>query len=133
MNDLQELKKRKRKLEKELNKLTIKYNDNSRDYSNLTRASQIIQEIEELNNEINIYYNKIKQRNDEYKHLNESPAIAARYEAQERLLHLSKEERQLAALNGEKERFHHLWLKANTVNEQTQQEVAEELNRMFRK
>ncbi len=61
-----------------------------------------------------------------------NPAIAARYNAQQRLCGLNKVQQAIMAISGQKKKFKKLWLKAVTTNEKTQQQVADELNKMFR-
>ena len=61
-----------------------------------------------------------------------NPAIAARYNAQQRLFGMNKLKRTIMILSGQKRKFKKLWVKANTTNEKTQEQVAFELNKIFR-
>ena len=61
-----------------------------------------------------------------------NPAIAARYDAQQRLFGMTKVKQALATLSGQKRKFKKLWIKAATTNEKSQEEIAYELNKIFR-
>ena len=61
-------------------------------------------------------------------------AIAARYDAQHRFHGMSKLQQTIAKLNGQYKKFQILWNKANiSTSRQEQEEVANELDRMFRR
>ena len=61
-----------------------------------------------------------------------NPAIAARYDAQHRLHGMSKLKQTIAKVTGQQRKFKKLWLQAATDNKKTQEEVAMEINKMFR-
>lgn len=61
-----------------------------------------------------------------------NPAIAARYNAQHRLFGMNKLKQSIMTLSGQKRKFKKLWIKANATNKKTQEQVAFELNKMFR-
>lgn len=61
-----------------------------------------------------------------------NPAIAARYNAQQRLFGMNKLKQTIMTLSGQKRKLQKLWIKANTTNKKTQEQVALELNKMFR-
>ena len=61
-----------------------------------------------------------------------NPAIAAAYDAQHRLFGMSKVKRAFATISGQKRKFNKLWNAAGSTNIVKQQEVADQLNKMFR-
>lgn len=65
-------------------------------------------------------------------HFTHNKAIAARYDAQHRFFGMNKLQKSLATITGQKRKFKKLWYKAMSENKTTQEEVSEELNRMFR-
>lgn len=61
-----------------------------------------------------------------------NPAIAARYDAQHRLHGMSKLKQTIAKITGQQRKFKKLWLQASTDSKKTQEQVAIEINKMFR-
>lgn len=61
-----------------------------------------------------------------------SPAIAARYDAQLRYFGMSKFRRVVARVTGQKRKFDKLWLQAGNKSIEKDQQVADELSKMFR-
>lgn len=61
-----------------------------------------------------------------------NPAIAARSEAQKRFYGMNKLQQTMLTITGQKKKFKQLWMKAVTPNKDTQEQVADELNKMFR-
>lgn len=63
-----------------------------------------------------------------------NPALAARYDAQHRFFEMSKTKQTMAKMNGQWKKFDKLWNKSSDfLSPEEQEEVAEELNSMFRK
>lgn len=63
----------------------------------------------------------------------ENKALAARYDAQHRFHGMSKVKQTVAKMNGQYKKFQQLWNKAaNQLNEQQQEQVSKELNKLFR-
>lgn len=56
----------------------------------------------------------------------------ARYDAQHRFFGVSKLNQTILTLSGQKRKFKRLWIKASNNNEKTQEQVAYELNKIFR-
>jgi hypothetical protein len=62
-----------------------------------------------------------------------NPAIQARYDAQQRLFGMSKFKQTIAKVTGQQRKFKKLWNRASDyLNDNQKQEVASELNKMFR-
>ena len=61
-----------------------------------------------------------------------NPAIAARYDAQHRFFGMNKLQKTLAILTGQKRKFKKLWNDSNTTNKKTQEQVVNELRKLFR-
>lgn len=167
MESLESLKSRKRDLEAELSKITIKkrgstpwgpgvqdqYKSDSfgyEEYTDTSKAYRLKDEIKELNHQIETYAlrarrareaqeeleesrrNKYSYTSDSKEQKTDNPAIAARYNAQQRFFAMSKLKQTMLIVTGQKKKFEKLWLKAVTTNKKTQEKVASELNGMFR-
>lgn len=129
------------------------YNSNSysyNQYTDVSKAYKLIDEIKEIDRQIKNYGQRVKEQQEreetlkeasiqkyEYeiageKKTTENPALAARYNAQHRLFGMNKLQKTLASLSGQRKKFRKLWYKADTMNEKSQEEIANELNKMFR-
>lgn len=120
------------------------------EYTDVSKAYRLKDEINHLNNLIETYAQRAKAERDREEFLIESqipkyeynaggkkmetenPAIAARYDAQHRFFGKNKLQQTMLRITGQKKKFENLWAKANTTNVNTQEKVADELNRMFR-
>lgn len=120
------------------------------EYTDVSKAYRLKDRIAYLENQIKTYAERATVEREREQTLRESnttkfeyisagkeqttknPAIAARYDAQQRLFGMNKLQRSMATLSGQKRKFKKLWVKANTTNEKTQEQVAFELNKMFR-
>ena len=107
-------------------------------YTNPAKARYLKKKIADLENQIKTYSERESQ-NAKYGYTSageelstENPAIAARYNAQHRLFGMGKLRRTLVKATGQERKFKKLWRKASTSDEVEQQQVADELNRMFR-
>ncbi len=119
-------------------------------YTDPNKAYRLKDRIADLENKIKTYAQRAQAEREREQAIKESqipkynytsagkeqtsknPAIAARYNAQQRLYGMSKLKQTIMTLSGQKRKFKKLWLKANTLNEKNQEQVANELNRMFR-
>ena len=129
------------------------YNSNSftyEEYTDVCKAYKLKAEIFKLEDQIATYSQRVQQEREMEKNIKESqikkyeysslgktqtttnPAIAARYDAQHRFFGMSKLNQTILTLSGQKRKFKRLWIKASTTNEKTQEQVAFELNKMFR-
>ena len=61
-----------------------------------------------------------------------NPAIAARYEARDRLFKRDEKEKELLMDSKEYERYSELWSEASRDDKNEQKRIADELNKMFR-
>lgn len=59
-------------------------------------------------------------------------ALAARYNAQHRFFGMSKFKRTMSKLNGQHKKFNKLWTDAITVENDKKEEVAQQLDKLFR-
>ena len=119
-------------------------------YTDVPKANRLKYQIAELEDKINTYAQRAQREREsleviresqipEYQytsdgktHTTTNPAIAARYNAQQRLFGMSKLQRTVASISGQKRKFESLWSKAASQNVEIQEQVAEELNKMFR-
>ena len=119
-------------------------------YTNPVKARYLKNKIADLENQIKTYTESERRERQreasfresqkaKYEHTaageglsTENPAIAARYNAQQRLFGMGKLRRTLVKAMGQEKKFKKLWKKAVTPNAEEQQQVADELNRMFR-
>lgn len=119
-------------------------------YTDVKKAMQLKEKIMYLEHQINTYAQRAQAEKARKEALldSQSPkhtyvaggetkttrnqAIAAAYDAQQRLFGMSKVKRAVATITGQKRKFNKLWHKANSVNKDTQEQVASELNKMFR-
>lgn len=126
------------------------YSYTHNEYTDVSRAYTLIDEIKDLDRQIKTYAQRVQaeefrketyleSQTPKYEYTrkgevfsSENPAIAARYNAQNRLFGMNKLEQTIAKVTGQKRKFKKLWIKAATDNEKTREEVALELNRMFR-
>lgn len=120
------------------------------EYTDVSKAYRLKDRIVDLENQIKTYAQRAQVEREKEQAIRESnipkydytsagktqtsanPAIAARYNAQHRLFGMNKLKQTLMTLSGQKRKFKKLWIKANTTNEKTQEQVAFELNKMFR-
>lgn len=116
------------------------------EYLDPKRAYELKQSIAYLDNQIRTYaerYQEEQRRKEasipKYNYTvsgkqeaTKNPAIAARYDAQNRLFGKSKLEQALLTLTGQKRKFKKLWIKAVSSDTRTQEQVAFEINKMFR-
>ena len=143
MESLNYLKRELVDAQKELKKITVKkytsaawapgiqdqYKSESYEvYTNPAKARYLKNKIADLENKIAKY--DYTSAGEELS--TENPAIAARYNAQQRLFGMGKLRRTLVKAMGQEKKFKKLWKKASTPNAEEQQQVADELNRMFR-
>lgn len=61
-----------------------------------------------------------------------NPTVGAEYNSQHRFFGISKLKRTIMVTSSQKRKFKILWIKANTTNKKTQEQVAFELNKVFR-
>ncbi len=120
------------------------------EYTDDKKASWLKREIKELREQIDTYAQRVAAEREREEIIKEgripkykysvagkveetkNPAIAARYDAQQRFFGMSKLRRAVSILNGQKKKFYKLWDKAQTANKEEQVKVATELNDMFR-
>ncbi len=121
-----------------------------KEYTDSSKAYKLKDEIEYIDNQIRTYAERARQERERAEFIKDSqttkyeytqagetktttnPAIAARYNAQARLFGMSKVKQTMMTITGQKKKFKKLWLKGASQNAQTQEQVAEELNKMFR-
>ena len=117
------------------------------EYINPSRASFLKSEIERIKGQIaNIgpneraqahaietARNKYEYEEDGKKYKTSNPALAAAYNAQKRLYGMGKIKRTIAKVTGKERKFKNLWNKTLSTDKAVQNEVAAELNGMFRK
>ena len=70
---------------------------------------------------------------DRKKEVTSNPALAARYNAQNRLFGMGKLRKALVSMTGQKRKFKELWDSSKTNDRDNQEKIAEELNKMFRR
>lgn len=120
------------------------------EYTDVSKAYKLKDKIADLEHRINTYAQRASSERQKEQALRESkipkydyvsagktettknPAIAARYNAQQRLFGMNKLKQTVMSISGQKRKFQKLWIKANTTDKKTQEEVAYELNKMFR-
>lgn len=121
------------------------------EYTDVSKAYRLIDEIKYLDNQIATYGKRAQAERDREEFIRESQipkygytaggqtmetkskALAARYDAQHRFFAMSKLKQTMAKMNGQYKKFQQLWNKAaNQLNEQQQEQVSEELNKLFR-
>ena len=118
------------------------------EYTDVSKAYGLKNRIADLENQIKTYVQRAQAEREQairdsqipkYDYISAgkvqtstNPAIAARYNAQQRLFGMNKLKRTIMILSGQKRKFKKLWVKANTTNEKTQEQVAFELNKIFR-
>lgn len=120
------------------------------EYTDVSKAYRLKDRIADLENKIKTYAQRAQAEREREQAIRDSqipkydytsagktqtstnPAIAARYNAQQRLFGMNKLKQTMMTLSGQKRKFKKLWVKANTTNEKTQEQVAFELNKMFR-
>ena len=122
---------------------TYSYNE----YSNEDEARKLRMQIRELNNQIEHYAERAREEREaiiesqtpKYNYtaagkedVTKNPAIAARYNAQQRLYGMSKVKQTLMKITGQKRKFEKLWSKAGTMDKKQQERIANDLNNMFR-
>lgn len=119
-------------------------------YTDIDKARRLKNEIANLENQIRTYASRAQTERERQEALidmqrpryeytaagvtetTRNPALAARYEAQQRLYGMNKLQQTLMAITGQKRKFKKLWLKSASASTKTQEEVAEELNKLFR-
>ena len=119
-------------------------------YTDVSKAYKLKDRITYLENQIKTYAQRAQAEREREKAIRDSqipkyeytsagktetttnPAIAARYNAQQRLFGMNKIKQALMTLNGQKRKYLKLWGEANTPNKEIQAQVADELNKMFR-
>ncbi len=116
-------------------------------YTNEDEARKLRLQIRELTNQIENYAERAREEREaiiesqtpKYKFtaagkedVTKNPAIAARYNAQQRLFGMSKVKQTLMRISGQKRKFERLWTKAGTIDKEQQEKIANELNKMFR-
>ncbi len=117
------------------------------EYSNSDEAKDLKRQIDALKTQIETYAERaraereaiIESQTPKYTYssagkeeVTKNPAMAARYNARERLYGMSKLRRTLMKVSGQKRKFEKLWLKAVTANKKEQEKVATDLDKMFR-
>ncbi len=120
------------------------------EYTDVSKAYRLKEQITYLENQIRTYPQRARAEREREEAIRESqipkydyisagkvqtttnPAIAARYNAQKRFFGMNKLKQTMMTLSGQKRKFKKLWVKANTMNKKTQEQVAFELNKMFR-
>lgn len=121
------------------------------EYTDVSKAYRLIDEIKNLENQISTYGQRAQAEREREKFIRESQipkygytaggqsmetqskALAARYDAQHRFFAMSKLKQTIVKMNGQYKKFQQLWNKAsNQLNEQQQEKVSEELNKLFR-
>ncbi len=120
------------------------------EYTDVSKAYRLKNRIVDLENQIKTYAQRAQTEREKEKAIRDSqlpkyeytsagknqtstnPAIAARYNAQQRFYGMNKLKQTIMTLSGQKRKFKKLWIKANTTNEKTQEQVAFKLNKMFR-
>ncbi len=119
-------------------------------YTDVSKAYKLKDRITYLENQIKTYAQRAQAEREREKAIRDrqitkyeytsagktetttNPAIAARYNAQQRLFGMNKIKQTIMKLSGQKRKFEKLWYRAVTTNEKTQEQVANELNKMFR-
>lgn len=156
MESLESLEKRLKQTEKNLERITknpnsnIPYTDDGYaddKYIDRFLAASLISTIESLKEQIDTYPNREeierKQRESknptyEYtaggeKETTNNPAMSARYDAQHRFFEMGKMRKAFTKINGQYKKFGKLWDQAlESDNEKEQQEIAQQLNKLFR-
>ena len=120
------------------------------EYIDINKAYKLKDRIADLENRIKTYAQRAQAEREREQTIRDSqipkydyisagktqistnPAIAARYNAQHRFFGMNKLKQTIMTLSGQKRKFKKLWIKANTTNKKTQEQVAFELNKMFR-
>lgn len=120
------------------------------EYTDVNRANRLINQIKYLKEQIDTYaqrartariaeeeekereFKKYKYEVAGKKEKTGNPALAARYDAQKRFFGMSKLEQTWMKINGQNKKFKKLWDKALSVNPNVQEQVAEDLGKMFR-
>ena len=148
MESLESLKNQKRNLENELASITLKKSAstpwnigvqdqyksesyNFEEYTDYKKAYELKDKIANLDYQINTYEREVQERlNDAQKSRynyesiegenNNNPAIAARYNAQNRLFGITKLQQTIAKVSGQKRKFDKLWYKAISLNKKEQ-------------
>ena len=120
------------------------------EYTDVSKAYRLKARITDLENQIKTYAQRAQAEREREKAIRDSqipkydyisagktqttrnPAIAARYNAQHRLFGMNKLKQTIMTLSGQKRKFKKLWIRAVTTDKKTQEQVAFELNKMFR-
>lgn len=116
------------------------------EYTDVSKAYRLKDRIADLENQIKTYEQRAQaeqairdSQTQKYDYnsadktqTSTNPAIEARYNAQQRLFGINKLKQTIMTLSRQKRKFKKLWVKANTTNEKTQEQVAFELNKIFR-
>lgn len=120
------------------------------EYTDVCKAYKLKSKIFELEDQIATYSQRAQQEEKMEKNNKESQtkeyeysslgkiqtttnsANDARYDAQHRFFGVSKLNQTILTLSGQKRKFKRLWIKASNNNEKTQEQVAYELNKIFR-
>lgn len=121
-----------------------------KEYTDVSKAYRLKDKIADLENRINTYARRAQEEREREQAIIDSqrpkydytvagktqtstnPAIAARYNAQQRFFGMNKLKQTMMRLSGQKRKFSKLWWKANMPDKKTQEQVAFELNKMFR-
>lgn len=124
-----------------------------KEYTDPQKAYQLRNRIEYLDGQIRTYAERaraerereeflINSRTPTYEYTSagkrqttKNPALAARYDAQHRFFGMNKFQQTMARVTGQKRKFDRLWQKAASMsmNAAQQEQIAEELNGMFRR
>ena len=120
------------------------------EYTDVSKAYRLKDRIADLENQIKTYAQRSQAEREREQAVRDSqipkhdftsagktqtspnPAIAARYNAQQKIFGMNKLKQTIMTLSGQKRKFKKLLIKANTTNGKTQEQVAFELNKMFR-
>ena len=120
----------------------VSYNSGSNSVS-YEEIQRVLADIEKLEKEINDLYADLKNAqnlpqqetptSNENNYISDNKAIQAQHEARNRFYGMSKFKQSLARITGKKKKFEILANKAyDTISEMEQQQVANEINKMFR-
>lgn len=119
-------------------------------YTDAGKAARLKSKIANLKSQIDTYPERARAEREREEELRQSripkydyvvagkketttnPALAARYDAQHRFFGASKVQQTLYRVTGQYRKFDKLWNKVGTTNKTTQQEIADELNKLFR-
>lgn len=120
------------------------------EYTDTRKAYALKEEIRKLQYLIDTYQERVQEErlrkqelidskipkyeyiSNKQKETTTNPAIAARYNAQQRLFGMSKLQKTIASITGQRKKFRKLWRKTITANQKNQEEIARELNKLFR-